>query len=213
MRRKGMNMKSILMSIKPQYLELIACGRKKLEFRKVIPKLEEPYKVYLYQTKHKWLYKILKGLGFEKYYDILTNNSGKVVGEFICDYVMRHCEMANADLAEQQGWMKREKILEYANGKEVFGLRITNLVIYDKPKELSEFAKANFPTFDEMNDDGSICQYCPATNFGQDFVNGVPDDFQCDVDCYDAYEDYAAQNRFLTRPPQSWCYAEVSNEV
>lgn len=185
--------KSVLMSIKPQYLELIACGRKKLEFRKVIPKLEEPYKVYLYQTKHKWLYKILKGLGFEKYYDILTNNSGKVVGEFICDYVMRHCEMANADLAEQQGWMKREKILEYANGKEVFGLRITELVIYDKPKELDDF---HYPS--EKYCEKELCGGCP--------YDEIPNE-------YGEYEYDCEWKRPITRPPQSWCYVEVSNEV
>ena len=191
-------MKAVLMSIKPQYLELIACGRKKLEFRKVIPKLEEPYKVYLYQAKHKWLYKILKGLGFEKYYDILTNNSGKVVGEFICDYVMRHCEMANADLAEQQGWMKREKILEYANGKEVFGLRITELVIYEKPKELSEF-------FREGDCEGGIkCKTCPYSEKGNEAA-GLEDD------CIASFD--TTKRIPITRPPQSWCYAEVSNEV
>lgn len=190
--------KSVLMSIKPQYLELIACGRKKLEFRKVIPKLEEPYKVYLYQTKHKWLYKILKGLGFEKYYDILTNNSGKVVGEFICDYVMRHCEMANADLAEQQGWMKREKILEYANGKDVFSLRITDLVIYDKPKELSEF-------FKEGDCEGGIkCKTCPYFEKGNEAA-GLEDDCIAPFDTTERIP--------ITRPPQSWCYVDVSNEV
>ena len=206
-------MKAVLMSIKPQYLELIACGRKKLEFRKVIPKLEEPYKVYLYQTKHKWLYKILKGLGFEKYYDILTNNSGKVVGEFICDYVMRHCEMANADLAEQQGWMKREKILEYANGKEVFGLRITDLVIYDKPKQLREFR-----ILDKEKQKACVHRERYYTN--PDWTNSaeLPAGFTCDIGteidfCRPFENKGCICLKPLSRPPQSWCYVEVSNEM
>ena len=64
---------------------------------------------------------------------------GKVIGEFICDHIMKHCEMANADIAEQQSRVKRGKILEYANGKEVYGWHISDLVIYDKPRELCEF--------------------------------------------------------------------------
>ena len=64
---------------------------------------------------------------------------GKVIGEFVCDYILSHCEMANADLAEQQSCVRREDIYRYSGGKEVFGWHISDLVIYDKPKQLSEF--------------------------------------------------------------------------
>lgn len=66
--------------------------------------------------------------------------NGKVIGEFVCDTILRNCEMANADIAEAQSCVKREKILEYSGGHEVFGWHVSDLVIYDKPKELSEFS-------------------------------------------------------------------------
>lgn len=43
-------MKAILQSIKPQYCELIAAGKKTIEVRKTKPKLETPFKVYIYQS-------------------------------------------------------------------------------------------------------------------------------------------------------------------
>lgn len=44
-------MKSILQSIKPQYCELIASGKKTIEVRKTRPKLDVPFMVYIYCTK------------------------------------------------------------------------------------------------------------------------------------------------------------------
>lgn len=50
-------MKSILQSIKPKYCELIAAGKKTIEVRKTRPKLETPFKVYIYCTKGENLWK------------------------------------------------------------------------------------------------------------------------------------------------------------
>ena len=58
-------MKAILMSIKPEWCEKIFSGEKTVEVRKTAPKLELPFKVYVYQTKE-----------------------GKVVGEFVYDEEM-----------------------------------------------------------------------------------------------------------------------------
>lgn len=130
--------KSVLVSIQPQYCELIANAVKplifskikRLELRKSKPNLDVPFKAYIYETK---------ALFYPQGSKYLFQGQGKVIGEFVCDYILGHCEMANADIAEQQGCVKREDILNYANGKEVFGWHISNLVIYDKPKELSVF--------------------------------------------------------------------------
>lgn len=43
-------MKSVLISIKPKWCELIANGKKTLEVRKTRPKLEVPFKCYIYCT-------------------------------------------------------------------------------------------------------------------------------------------------------------------
>ena len=118
-------MKSVLISIQPKWCELIASGKKTVEVRKTKPKLGTPFKVYIYQTKH-------------REHNGPTYSDGKVIGEFVCNAIISHCEMANADLAEIQGRIKREKLLEYANGKELYGWHISDLVIYEKPRSLGE---------------------------------------------------------------------------
>ena len=129
-------MKAVIISTQPKWCELIASGKKTVEVRKTKPKLETPFKVYIYCTKDNF-----KSIFQEKPY-LMHNRqicNSKVIGEFVCDCIISHCEMANADIAEQQGCIKREKLFEYANGKELYGWHISDLVIYDKPKELSEF--------------------------------------------------------------------------
>lgn len=152
--------KAVLISIQPQWCELIASGRKTLELRTKIPTIEPPYKCYIYCTKctdhpRKWLgcydhdmhkFGLISPLNIEagKHMNIEVV-SGLVIGEFVCDGIMRFCEMQNADLAEQQSCVKREKIYEYSGcgEKEVKGLHISDLVIYEKPKELREFFRWN----------------------------------------------------------------------
>lgn len=200
-------MKSVLISIRPKWCELIASGKKTIEVRKTRPKINTPFKCYIYQTRKTWLYSI---------YQRIADAQGKVIGEFVCDEIdclahigalLRndHLELVHrtnwgssiiSDEWLHQACLTMQELETYSKGNNLYGWHISDLVIYDKPKESNDFAKAHFPTFDEMYDDGSLCQYCPATNFGQVFVNGVPDDFVCDCDCYDAYEEYAAQNRF-----------------
>lgn len=69
----------------------------------------------------------------------------KVIGEFICDAIISHCEMANADIAEQRGCIRREQLFEYANGSELYGWHITDMKVYNKPKSLSEFGLTRPP--------------------------------------------------------------------
>ena len=44
-------MKAVMISIQPKCCELIANGKKTVEVRKTRPKLETPFKVYIYETK------------------------------------------------------------------------------------------------------------------------------------------------------------------
>lgn len=123
--------KSVLISIHPEFCELILFCKKTIEVRKTRPNIKTPFKCYIYCTKAP------KGwVGIDK--DIRLDT--KVIGEFVCDGIISHCETANADIAEQQGCIRRGKLLEYSNGKELYGWHISDLVIYDKPRELSEFS-------------------------------------------------------------------------
>jgi len=124
--------KAVLISIQPKWCELISAGRKTLELRKTMPRLERPFKCFIYCTKiHPAWFNVAN----------MQRLDGMVIGEFTCDCILRHCEMANADIAENQGLVRRKDIPTYANGKEVFGWHIADLVIYDKPKELGEFTR------------------------------------------------------------------------
>ena len=161
---------------RPQY-------KKRLELRKTAPK--PPFKAYIYCTKGKTV---------DEFFSIATrgNNylaNGKVIGEFVCNYVLDHCEMSNADMAELMSCVKREDILKYANGKNVRGWHIDNLVIYDKPKELSEFFHY---CGDNPKCDGCEAHYYSSTECGTE-------DYCCSV---------VEGCKPLTRSPQSWCYVK-----
>ena len=49
-------MKAVLMSIKPKWCELIAQRKKTIEVRRTKPKLNVPFKVYIYCTKRETVY-------------------------------------------------------------------------------------------------------------------------------------------------------------
>lgn len=147
--------KSVLISVRPKWCELIANGSKTLELRKSRPKLQTPFKCYIYCTSsniHECLMlneygaKIIHAINYKTAIPCGGYiGNGKIIGEFVCDHIITNCEMANADIAEQQSRVKREKIFEYANGKRVCGWHISDLVIYDKPKELNEFIVERYP--------------------------------------------------------------------
>ena len=130
-------MKSVLISIKPKWCELIAQGKKTVEVRKTRPKMETPFKCYIYMTKGETLYYP---------WDIFGNNAlnGKVIGEFVCDRISELAPINRADEGiEKQACLSREQIVNYLRGKS-FGWHISDLVIYDKPRELKEFSKYGF---------------------------------------------------------------------
>lgn len=137
-------MKSVLMSIKPQWCELIASGEKTIEVRKTKPKLETPFKVYIYCTSNKQGAKdLLEIHGTDGKF---RKANDKVIGEFVCDEILQFnqedynspaYDISDDDL--NRACLFQEDLYEYGNGKTIYGWHISNLVIYDKPKELSEF--------------------------------------------------------------------------
>lgn len=156
-------MNSVLISIQPKWCELIASGVKTVEVRKTRPKLETPFKVYIYQTKaQKRLIDVIKD-GDEIYGEIYhgktqfikTDNDdchlaihpiyrqyGKVIGEFVCDS-MTSLKADNVIQAyynnTKETCLTDKEIMQYANNGKLYYWHISDLVIYDKPKELSEF--------------------------------------------------------------------------
>lgn len=136
-------MKSVLISIQPQWCELIASGKKTVEVRKTQPKLEPPFKCYIYCTKGQtiWTGKV------EDYGTLTTIGNGKVIGEFVCDkitpfdvpYPAYQKELDKAIL--EQSCLTYYQLHRYAYHDKLYGWHISDLRIYDKPRPLSSFTK------------------------------------------------------------------------
>lgn len=203
-------MKEVLISIQPKWCELIANGTKTVEVRKTKPKLNTPFKCYIYCTLPP-KEELLNFGSFREYanelirlqdglivYDygmrVCCDIEGrpysqdnflckKVIGEFICDYILQFTkddydspyDISDDDLSKT--CLRQEDLYQYGKGKTLYGWHISDLVIYDNPKALSEFAK--------------------------------PCNYNCFVPCpYYRGKEYDCEKPVITRPPQSWCYVE-----
>lgn len=181
-------MKSVMLSIKPKYCELIASGRKTIEVRKTRPKIETPFKCYIYQSKTVY---VSKNKANEFLKPIQDKRFGKVIAEFVCDKIYQYttCDVKNGvDISDEDmtrlSCLTKDEIRNYelSPGRfGVFGWHISDLVIYDEPKELSDFITRGALNYNDWH-------------YG--LYNGLT-----------TYEDYLAHFR-LKRPPQSWCYVE-----
>ena len=179
-------MKSVLISIRPQWCEKIASGQKTIEVRKTAPQ-EVPFKAYIYCTI---------GNGVKGDYLVPSGiQCGKVIGEFICDKVYsiknRGSSFSVADEEQsvtneiaRQSCLYYDDMVSYFGNKDGFGWHISNLTLYDKPKELSEFSRPCSYS--------GLCFSCKRTSFKKD------GNLLC--------------NTKITRPPQSWMYVEDLGE-
>ena len=181
--------KAVMLSIRPKWVEKIASGEKTIEVRKTRPKLDTPFKAYIYCTMPdaKDPHNILELHGAD---GKIRKANSKVIGEFTCDRIdeydddtifsFRHEDYARwNDFGLDRACMHPEDFQNYADGKWLYGWHISGLKIYDKPRELREFKKINRDCF--YADLGLAKRDCP--------------------DCKNS-------GCFLERPPQSWCYAE-----
>ena len=167
-------MKSILLSIKPQWVEKILNGKKTIEVRKQFPKDYVGW-VYIYCTKSKPY--LWKG-AYRPYHTVDTHNpfnyywhcnpkyrsdfNGKVIARFWCDKVE---EILNNGLARRSETMMKEllekscltmnELNKYAPHKEykendfIYAIHISKLEIFDKPKYLTEY----YTTYFELGKD------------------------------------------------------------
>jgi hypothetical protein len=152
-------MKSVLVSEKPIMCDKIANGKKTIIVKKKAPK-EVPFKAYIYCTNGEYS---PTNCGKKSISDCLILNrnvvNGKVIGEFICDKVVKTCgwrlygdtqQCAKRTTAEEAfpklACLTIDEIVKYAGSenREVCGWHISDLKIYDKPRELSEFGKVGF---------------------------------------------------------------------
>ncbi len=132
---------AVLISIRPKWCERIAIGEKTIEIRKTRPKLETPFKCYIYCTKDEPLLYCRPSQRI---------GNGRVLGEFVCDYTQTIYYDSDVrygiDHPNDYGkWLMHEsgvtlwEMLDYLDGKDGVYWHISDLVIYDAPKALSEF--------------------------------------------------------------------------
>lgn len=229
-------MKAILMSFQPTPCSLIASGEKTDEVRKKRPKIETPFKVYMYATKSGDRL-VIKNNGV---FEISKTITGKVIGEFICDRIIDYeAELWDDNTFERivevrtpydfEEYGEYEYITISDNGDENWKdnvlckstcltieafrkylgtgisefctLHISNLVIYDKPRELSDFRIID-------NEAVKQCEHRKRVYNNPDYTHGawLPGGYICNK--YETDWCTKCKTKPITRPPQSWCYVE-----
>ena len=176
--------KAVLISIRPMWAQKIMSGQKTVEVRKTRPKMDTPFKCYIYCTQSADMLWILKererSLHPDKIADVFKaakcggayRGNGKIIGEFTCNRVTNL-------FSNSRFWLDEDDVLhtclsaaemrKYANGANgLYGWHISNLRIYDTPRELREFY-------------------------------AVPNEVEVAL---------KAKPKPITRPPQSWRYVE-----
>lgn len=184
--------KAVLISIRPEWCDLIVRGKKTIEVRKTRPKLETPFKAYIYCTRTASKEFILDDDNWDvsaKKHGGWPGKRGRVIGEFTCKKItgLTHVgetgswESASlyvmapglyykpADELLEAACMSKETAEKYLKGRDGCGWHISDLKIYDQPRELRAFTGLQ------------------STRFGMRPVE-------------------------ITRPPQSWCYVAENEE-
>ena len=110
-------MKAVLISIRPKWCEKIVSGEKTIEVRKTRPKMNPPFKCYIYKC-----------------------GNGKVIGEFLCDEISKinGAGRISSDAARPT-CLKPAELHQYLGAVIGFGWHISDLRIYDHQRDLWEF--------------------------------------------------------------------------
>ena len=170
--------KAVMLSIRPKWCEKIANSEKTIEVRKTRPKLAPPFKCYIYCTQ--------SGVALGA-----CGKHGKVIGEFTCDRIdeydddtifsFRHEDYARwNDFDLDRACMHPEDFQNYANGKWLYGWHISDLQMYDTPRDLDSFRRECVNNL--------RCESC-AMYWENNGTCGN-------------------ESLQIRRPPQSWCYVE-----
>lgn len=186
--------KAVILSIRPKWVEKIASGEKTIEVRKTRPKMNTPFKCYIYCTLPKYPHEDFIATDYPRpqFY-----GGGKVIGEFTCDRIdwithigytgipnlveTRICDAATMRTSPVGGLLNAacltpKMLNDYLAWGDGYGWHITDLRIYDAPRELSEFERPY------------ECNECDA---------------KWATECNACHEEVK-----IKRAPQSWCYVE-----
>ena len=150
--------KAVLISIRPEWCQKIMAGRKTIEVRRTRPKMNPPFKCYIYKC-----------------------GNGKVIGEFLCDQIIEDRTYGHNEEFYRAACMSAYDAAAYAMQSPMYGWHISNLKIYDTPKELIEFHTRK------------KCKSCNKSGY---------ESTAC------IYDENCIIPAAITKAPQSWCYVE-----
>ena len=108
--------KAVLLSIRPEWCEKIINGRKTIDVRKTRPKMDTPFKCYIYKC-----------------------GNGKVIGEFLCDEIIEDRTYGHNEEFYRAACMSAYDAAAYAMQSPMYGWHISDLRVYDHPRDLWEF--------------------------------------------------------------------------
>jgi predicted transcriptional regulator len=138
-----------MLSIRPKWVEKIANGEKTIEVRKTRPKLDTPFKCYIYCTLQgcNEFFRVDLGGDVAKWNrGKWADRKGKVIGEFTCERIALIAydggELSSTTNAafSHATCLTQSEIIAYIGDKgRCYGWHMSNLRIYDTPRELSEF--------------------------------------------------------------------------
>lgn len=192
--------KAVLISIRPKWCEKIVNGNKTIEVRKTRPKMNTPFKCYIYCTLQgcNEFFRVDLGGDVAKWNrGKWADRKGKVIGEFTCDRIdwithigytgipnlveTRICDAATMRTSPVGGLLNAacltpKMLNDYLAWGDGYGWHITDLRIYDAPRELSELERPY------------ECNECDA---------------KWATECNACHEEVK-----IKRAPQSWCYVE-----
>ena len=196
--------KAVLLSIRPDWVKKIASGDKTVEVRKTRPRIDTPFKCYIYCTQAS-PYNPCVSLHYRRQNSTAYDSffTARVIGEFVCDRMERFDVPFPAYMNLVDTRMLKAACLSYQEAhnylghKSGYGWHISDLKIYEKPKELEEFSKWQDGITDiRPCQNGKGCEHLY---------------FDYSEDCEACGIDFDGENCLylkVQRPPQSWMYVE-----
>lgn len=228
-------MKTIMISVKPRYAEQIMNGKKTIEVRKFYieppfkvvnyvtkAKFHGTGIVFCYSDNE--LYRLPDGqikcgdsielmVCSPKDYSADNFLNGKVAFEYVVNrvdinliYKDLYNEMYLATIGElEQACLTQKEIREYGKGKPLYAWYISDLKIYDKPKELSDFYVYNKELEKRFIDGDGFCCYDGKDGNGEPLTDCSADNIKR---CYQCWEEWSGWCKRVKRPPQNFIYVE-----
>lgn len=145
--------KAVMISIRPKWCEKICRGEKTIEVRKTRPKLETPFKCYIYRTKG-----TVPHIINDKW--VQMEVGGTVIGEFTCDRIDRLAPANEPygiyDVDDDyvlQTCLENGALWDYGHGTPLYGWHISDLKLYDPLKKLSKFSRPFENCIDKVCDE------------------------------------------------------------